>query len=99
VRKPIDTVLTPEEREHRDETSASMAMHMAHDDGKTAGIVVDNPEKLEVMLERVIRILGEHKFLYDVKRRGEGLVDVHTGKGIVRIAAGSHIDMNTGRMK
>lgn len=93
MRKPVDTVLTPEERETRDETSAKMAMHMAHDDGKTAGIVVDDPERLKVMLERVIRILGEHQFAFDVRPRGEGLTDVHTGKGIVRIAAASHIDL------
>lgn len=66
---------------------------MAHDQGKTVGIVVDDDTKTERMLKRVIRVAMDHGFdIHESNiKRLDGAIYVVIGKGEVRVIAGDRL--------
>lgn len=80
------TKLTREQRDHRDRTSAILAINMANDDGKTAAIAVDDRTKMEKMLKRVKRIMKSKRLQYEVTDHMTW-IEVKIGDGAVRIFA------------
>jgi hypothetical protein len=72
------------DKERRDQLSAEAAIHAAHQDGKTAGIVVDDAPKVEKMLKRVKRIATKMHLEFEVERSKKH-VNVFIGEGCVRI--------------
>lgn len=78
------TKLSKRQREKRDELSAWGSISMAHRDGKTVGIAVDDNAKADKMLKRVERIAAKRGLQADVDKKGR-IYDVKIGAGVVRI--------------
>ena len=79
------TELTREQRDNRDQASARAAIELAQD-GKVAGIVVDDARKSKRMLRRVSDIATSMRIEFEVERDAS-CIDVIIGQGRVRIMA------------
>lgn len=77
--------LTKKQRATRDKLAVSAALHLAHDSGEVAGIAVDDDERAEVMLERLVLAAGLHAIVISSIIRRDGLINVFIGGGTVRI--------------